>query len=57
MSSQLSAPVAIIPIRSKVLDEALLLWVIHSFDQTGIEPEDKWFNTLDDEIQEITDDD
>ncbi|KAI0759274.1 hypothetical protein BD413DRAFT_488179 [Trametes elegans] len=33
MSSQLSAPVAIIPICSKVLSQDVLLWVVHSFDQ------------------------
>ncbi|KAI0631156.1 hypothetical protein C8Q77DRAFT_1062169 [Trametes polyzona] len=72
MSSQLSAPVAIIPIFSKALGDAKPLWAVHSFDrvrlpphsahvchdiplQTGIEPEDEWFNSLDDEIDSTED--
>ncbi|KAI0370386.1 hypothetical protein BV20DRAFT_1035887 [Pilatotrama ljubarskyi] len=57
LSSQLAAPVAIIPITSRVLGSSTPLWAVHSFDRTGIEPEDEWFNTLSDEIDNITDND
>ncbi len=33
VSSQLSAPVAIVPIRSKVLGQEVPLWAVHSFDR------------------------
>ncbi|KAJ2982401.1 hypothetical protein NUW54_g10758 [Trametes sanguinea] len=54
-SEQLAAPVAIIPIKSRILGDTVPLWAVHSFDRTGIEPEDDWFNELIDELDNITD--
>ncbi|CDO69927.1 hypothetical protein BN946_scf184836.g1 [Trametes cinnabarina] len=54
VSEQLAAPVAIIPIKSRTLGDDVPLWAVHSFDRTGIEPEDDWFNELADELDSIT---
>ncbi|CDO73340.1 hypothetical protein BN946_scf185008.g103 [Trametes cinnabarina] len=50
LSSCLACEVAVIPFVSKVLGAAHPLWAIHSFDRTGIEPVDEWFNSLSDEL-------
>ncbi|KAI0826846.1 hypothetical protein BC628DRAFT_1410053 [Trametes gibbosa] len=53
--TQLVAPVAIIPIKSKILGDEVPLWAVHSFDRSGLEAEDEWFNQLSDELEAITD--
>ncbi|KAL1949361.1 hypothetical protein VTO73DRAFT_8242 [Trametes versicolor] len=51
-TSQLAAVTAIIPVTSRRLGPDRPLWVVHSFDRTGIEPEDTWFDSLEQELDE-----
>ncbi|KAG1818780.1 hypothetical protein EV424DRAFT_1347585 [Suillus variegatus] len=52
-SSQLSCAVAIIPITTDVLAEEKSLWVVQSFDQTGLEADDNWLRSDSDEDGDI----
>ncbi|KAL7283633.1 hypothetical protein ACG7TL_003069 [Trametes sanguinea] len=49
-TSTLAAAVALIPVRLNNLAHDRPLWVVHSFDRSGIEPADDWIETA---VQEL----